>query len=183
MQKMSVQAPPKVLVEKYLIEIAKNYNVPYEPDQKVFGLYFNVMSMAKSLSLILQILDEAEEPESLIELGEGGSGNNGSNNLGGGASGGAGGGIPQPGFVGYPYMPMPAGEIPPHQPFQYPAPGGGSHQAGDEVKVPLGDGASPFAPYQPNIPPNGGQGAVAYPPHGYGPNEKELNFNYPPVSK
>ena len=35
MQKMSVHAPPKVLVEKYLIEIAANYNVPYEPDQKV----------------------------------------------------------------------------------------------------------------------------------------------------
>ncbi|KAM8946215.1 IST1 homolog [Pelodytes ibericus] len=32
MQKLSVVAPPKILVEKYLIEIAKNYNVQYEPD-------------------------------------------------------------------------------------------------------------------------------------------------------
>lgn len=35
MQKMSVQAPPKLLVEKYLIEIAKIYNVDYEPDPMV----------------------------------------------------------------------------------------------------------------------------------------------------
>lgn len=34
-QKLSVQAPPKLLVEKYLIEIAKMYNVDYEPDHKV----------------------------------------------------------------------------------------------------------------------------------------------------
>jgi vacuolar protein sorting-associated protein IST1 len=32
---MSVQAPPKILVEKYLIEIASIYSVDYEPDQKV----------------------------------------------------------------------------------------------------------------------------------------------------
>lgn len=37
-QKMSVQAPPKLLVEKYLIEISKIYNVVYEPDRKVCGL-------------------------------------------------------------------------------------------------------------------------------------------------
>lgn len=30
--KLSPEAPPKILVERYLIEIAKNYNVPYEPD-------------------------------------------------------------------------------------------------------------------------------------------------------
>ncbi|UYV67789.1 IST1 [Cordylochernes scorpioides] len=33
--KLSVQAPPKLLVEKYLIEIAKSHNVEYEPDQQV----------------------------------------------------------------------------------------------------------------------------------------------------
>jgi hypothetical protein len=31
--KLSPNAPPKPLVERYLIEIARNYNVPYEPDQ------------------------------------------------------------------------------------------------------------------------------------------------------
>ncbi|KAL4710445.1 hypothetical protein ACJJTC_008847 [Scirpophaga incertulas] len=35
MHKMSVQSPPKILVEKYLIEIAKNYNVEYVPDEQV----------------------------------------------------------------------------------------------------------------------------------------------------
>ena len=35
--KLSVQAPPKITVEKYLIEIAKYYNVEYEPDTQVIG--------------------------------------------------------------------------------------------------------------------------------------------------
>lgn len=33
--KLSVQSPPKILVERYLIEIAKNYNVEYTPDEQV----------------------------------------------------------------------------------------------------------------------------------------------------
>ncbi|XP_013137173.1 PREDICTED: IST1 homolog isoform X2 [Papilio polytes] len=33
--KLSVQSPPKILVERYLIEIAKKYNVEYEPDEQV----------------------------------------------------------------------------------------------------------------------------------------------------
>ncbi|XP_050681709.1 IST1 homolog isoform X1 [Leptidea sinapis] len=33
--KMSVQSPPKILIERYLIEIAKNYNVEYTPDEQV----------------------------------------------------------------------------------------------------------------------------------------------------
>jgi len=33
--KLSLRPPPKILVEKYLIEISKNYNVPYEPDLQV----------------------------------------------------------------------------------------------------------------------------------------------------
>lgn len=33
--KMSIQAPPKLLVEKYLIEIAKIFNIDYEPDQSI----------------------------------------------------------------------------------------------------------------------------------------------------
>ena len=32
MHKLSVQAPPKVLVENYLVEIARTYNVAYTPD-------------------------------------------------------------------------------------------------------------------------------------------------------
>lgn len=30
--KLSIQSPPKILVEKYIIEIAKSYNIDYEPD-------------------------------------------------------------------------------------------------------------------------------------------------------
>ena len=35
MHKLSVQAPPKILVERYMIEIAKTYNVPFEPDATI----------------------------------------------------------------------------------------------------------------------------------------------------
>lgn len=35
MHKLAVQAPPKLLVEKYLVEIAKIYNIDYEPDPAV----------------------------------------------------------------------------------------------------------------------------------------------------
>ncbi|XP_057320167.1 IST1 homolog [Microplitis mediator] len=35
--KMSIQSPSKLLVEKYLIEISKNYNIEYEPDPQVMA--------------------------------------------------------------------------------------------------------------------------------------------------
>ncbi|CAJ0941765.1 unnamed protein product [Ranitomeya imitator] len=37
MHKLSPEAPPKILVERYLIEIAKNYNVQYEPDARAMA--------------------------------------------------------------------------------------------------------------------------------------------------
>lgn len=37
--KFGVQPPPKILVEQYLIEISKNYNIPYEPDPQVNFLF------------------------------------------------------------------------------------------------------------------------------------------------
>ncbi|OCT56545.1 IST1 homolog isoform X1 [Xenopus laevis] len=37
MHKLSAAAPPRILVEKYLIEIAKNYKVPYEPDAVIMS--------------------------------------------------------------------------------------------------------------------------------------------------
>ncbi|KAM4017918.1 IST1 homolog isoform 2-T2 [Anomaloglossus baeobatrachus] len=37
MHKLSSETPPKLLVEKYLIEIAKNYKVEYEPDARVMA--------------------------------------------------------------------------------------------------------------------------------------------------
>ncbi|KAF5269324.1 hypothetical protein FQR65_LT02626 [Abscondita terminalis] len=35
--KLSIQSPPKLLVEKYLIEIANNYHIDYEPDPQVMN--------------------------------------------------------------------------------------------------------------------------------------------------
>lgn len=36
--KLSIQSPPKLLVEKYVIEIAKSYNISYEPDPQIMEL-------------------------------------------------------------------------------------------------------------------------------------------------
>ncbi|RZF47739.1 hypothetical protein LSTR_LSTR006003 [Laodelphax striatellus] len=33
--KLSIHAPPKLLVERYLVEIANSYNIPYEPDPQI----------------------------------------------------------------------------------------------------------------------------------------------------
>ncbi|XP_028392994.1 IST1 homolog [Dendronephthya gigantea] len=33
--KLSPNAPPKALVEQYLVEIARNYNIPYEPEESL----------------------------------------------------------------------------------------------------------------------------------------------------
>ena len=75
--KLSVQSPSKLLVEKYMIEIAKNYDIEYEPDPQVMAEGKDAM---------------------LIDIG-GGSGE--TNNLDQ-----ASGGIPQPpGFIGYPEAP------------------------------------------------------------------------------
>lgn len=94
---MSVQAPPKLLVEKYIIEIAKNFNVAYDPDPQV-----------------MRDEETAGMDALLIDL------NNEKNNLGGGGSGGGGGGggMPQPpGFVGFPQPPSLPSNF---QPFNYP---------------------------------------------------------------
>ncbi|XP_054856274.1 IST1 homolog [Eublepharis macularius] len=100
MHKLSVEAPPKILVERYLIEIAKNYNVPYEPDSVVMaeapaGVEANLIDVG--------FVDEAKK---------------------GGRGGGGGGGFMAPltgpdGVVPMP-MPMPS----PTPPFSYPPPKG-----------------------------------------------------------
>lgn len=77
--KMSVQSPSKLLVEKYLVEIAKNYNVEYEPDP--------------------QIMAEGQDAL-LIDIGSGGQPQNNLDQ--------ASGGVPQPvGFIGFPQLPVP----------------------------------------------------------------------------
>lgn len=103
MHKLGVQAPPKILVERYMIEIAKTYNVPFEPDP-------SVMSQ-----------DEIFAAENLlIDLGEkkGGGGGNG------GPSGGMGVLQPQQGggaSASAPsYPPPPQSQYPPPQQFYQP---------------------------------------------------------------
>ncbi|OXU24123.1 hypothetical protein TSAR_010137 [Trichomalopsis sarcophagae] len=77
--KLGVQSPSKLLVEKYLIEIAKIYNVEYEPDP--------------------QIMAEGQDAL-LIDIGSGGQAPNNLDQ--------ASGGMPQPaGFIGYPQPPLP----------------------------------------------------------------------------
>ncbi|XP_024591240.1 IST1 homolog isoform X3 [Neophocaena asiaeorientalis asiaeorientalis] len=108
MHKLSVEAPPKILVERYLIEIAKNYNVPYEPDSVVM----------------------AEAPPGvdtdLIDVGftddvkKGGPGRGG----GGGFT------APAGGLDGTVPMPMPMPMPSPNTPFSYPLPKGPKLQIG-----------------------------------------------------
>jgi len=110
MHKLSVQAPPKITVEKYLIEIARYYNVDYEPDSVVMSQ------------------DEVYVADNLIDLPGVPQGKNDLDDDEG--SGGAGGG----GFVAppfqYPAAPPPtklypqasdpgAGAGAPPQPFKY----------------------------------------------------------------
>lgn len=128
MHKMAIQAPPKLLVEKYLIEIAKIFNVDYEPDP-----------------LVMQSDKPNPGDSILIDLSDR---NNldGSSGGGGSSSGGAGGGgMPAPpGFIGYPQPPnLPQLPIlPPTVPFSYP----GSNMQN------FGSASAP--PFNYNIPPN-----------------------------
>nr|CAD7409816.1 unnamed protein product [Timema cristinae] len=77
--KMSIQSPPALLVEKYLIEIAKNYNIEFKPDPQV-----------------MKEDQQTSGVDALLDLND-----SDTNNLGGGQ------GPPQPaGFVGFPQPPM-----------------------------------------------------------------------------
>ena len=160
--KMSIQAPPKLLVEKYLIEIAKIYNIDYEPDQSIMQ-------------------SDQQRPDGfLIDLG------GDRNNLDGNIPA-----PPAPGFANFPQppplpiMPHPPGNLPFHYPnlpsnnvpFNYPGPsnhnnnnnnnnnGGGGMQASFH--------SAPSAPFNYNIPPNA--------PHE--PEKKDLNVNFLSVSE
>ncbi|XP_030572468.1 IST1 homolog isoform X3 [Drosophila novamexicana] len=159
MHKLTLQAPPKLLVENYLIAIAKNYNIEYEPDP--------------------QVMQEEQKPDQqhhLIDLSD-------RNNLSGG--GGGGGGAPAPpqmGFIGYPAMPqLPDMPLPPSsKPFNYP-PFGGSGGGGGGGGVGGGACAAP-SPIQPpppfayNIPPN--QPPASTSAQGKCAEEKDLNTNF-----
>lgn len=127
--KLSIHAPPKILVEKYLIEIAKNYNVPYEPDP--------------------QVMREDEQARGIDAL----LFDNTSNNLGG--EGGS--KSRPPGFVGYPLPPLiPDNNI---QPFSYPTLPEKSSPIPPDTGMQYPPASQPYAPPPPaafsyNIPPN-----------------------------
>jgi len=135
MHKLGVQAPPKMLVEKYLEEIAKTYNVPFEPDPGAVEI------------------DPLAAEGMLIDFDE---------KRGGGGAGGGGGmslpplnpekpPLPEPSVSG----PPPAGFVPPGftQPFNYPAPPQHQNPAPAYPPPPLPSvppvGGSTYEPLQP----------------------------------
>nr|XP_060644074.1 IST1 homolog isoform X1 [Anolis sagrei ordinatus] len=104
MHKLSVEAPPKILVERYLIEIAKNYSVPYEPDSVVLA---EAPADAESDLIDVGFVDDPKR---------------------GGRGGGGGGGFAAPlvgpdGVAPMP-LPMPMPMPSPAPPFSFPAPRG-----------------------------------------------------------
>ncbi|KAM4638253.1 IST1 homolog isoform 2-T2 [Amazona ochrocephala] len=104
MHKLSVEAPPKILVERYLIEIAKNYNVPYEPDSVVMA---EAPASGEADLIDVGFTDDVKK---------------------GGQGGGGGGGFTAPmighdGLVPTPVM-MPMPMPTPTPPFSYPPPKG-----------------------------------------------------------
>ncbi|KAM9192232.1 IST1 homolog isoform 4-T5 [Trichechus inunguis] len=113
MHKLSVEAPPKILVERYLIEIAKNYNVPYEPDSVV---------MAEAPPGVETDLIDVGFTDDVKKGGPG-------------RGGGGGGGFATPigGPDGTVPMPMPMPMPSPGSPFSYPLPKGPSDFSGSSV--------------------------------------------------
>ncbi|XP_016934836.2 IST1 homolog isoform X2 [Drosophila suzukii] len=154
MHKLTLQAPPKLLVEKYLIAIAKNYNIEYEPDPQVMQ-------------------EEQPQQPHLIDLSD-------RNNLSGG--GGAGGPAPpQMGFIGYPAVPplpnMP--EPPSVKPFNYPpfgGPGGGGGGGAPAGAYAAPHPMQPPPPFAYNIPPNQPAPPAVLPAKCA--EEKDLNTNF-----
>ena len=80
-KRLGLEAPCKLLVEQYLIEIAKNFNVAYEPDQSV---------MLKSGIIDENLISLKDRTDEIVRRGGGGAGGNDGGASGGGASGGGG---------------------------------------------------------------------------------------------
>ena len=76
-KRLGLEAPPKILVEQYLIEIAKNFNVAFVPDNNV------MLSSGLMSEELISLRDTVNE------ITRNNSNNNNSNNAGG--SGGSGG--------------------------------------------------------------------------------------------
>ncbi|KAM9301454.1 IST1 homolog [Gastrophryne carolinensis] len=156
MHKLSVEAPPKILVERYLIEIAKNYNVPYEPD--------SVVMVPTGVEADLIDVEFAEDRKK-----------------GGGGGGGGGFGVAMPTL---PAMQMPTPTIPypypaPAAPDTFNAPVGLYQPFGNQSPLPMGIAPPPI----PDIPPTydmiGNEGPHANAP----PAQDGPGINAPPVAK
>lgn len=89
MHRMNVAAPPKRLVENYMVEIAKTYNVPYEPDPLVM---MGPPPEATSLIDLERDLSGFDEKPSGTGSSNNSGGGGGSSGFGGGSSSGGGGG-------------------------------------------------------------------------------------------
>lgn len=114
-RRLGLEAPPKLLVEQYLIEIAKNFNVDYVPDNSIM-LQSGIMS------------------EELIQLRDTVNDIKRNNNSGGGGAGGSGGQGPELAY-NPPQPPQGAAAYP-----GYGDPGYGASAYQDQTKpsVPIG---------------------------------------------
>ena len=52
--KMTLAMPPKILVENYMIEIAKTYKVPFEPDPVIMMVCVLLLAM---IALCVSLID------------------------------------------------------------------------------------------------------------------------------
>jgi len=157
--KLSPDPPPKLLVERYLIEIARNYNVDFTPDPEVM--------MSEGIPTI-----DSKEFEN---IGGGGPGNFGfgppppGGSFGGGSSGGGGGGIPLPDVPNLPNVPMNQNAYPPYpsgpggMSAPYPPPAGSypGQQSGGSYP---GQNSGPAPPSYSSIPPAGHGSSKSGPP-------------------
>lgn len=67
MHKMNPAAPPKILVERYLIEIARSHNVPFEPDSSVLNVSHKKEEMMGTKGAVWCITKDKYCPPTWIE--------------------------------------------------------------------------------------------------------------------
>eukprot|EP00794_Sanderia_malayensis_P017445 gene17445-19190_t len=144
--KMSPDAPPSILVERYLMEIARNYNVAYQPDSSVMISEGIPTIDSKEFDNIGNFSGPPGGPSAPGGGGHGGGGGGGGigfENLGNRSM--AGGGPPLPSIPSVPGMQPGAATFPGHTPYPTEPP-----------------------PYQPSNhnekPPLGPDPSMAYPP-------------------
>jgi len=146
MHKMSVQAPPKLTVEKYLIEIAKYYNVDYQPDPQVM-----LQDEAYAVDALLDLAPPTPNMNDLDSPGHpghpGGSSGSGGNNGGGGFAY-----PPMHNPPGYSYPPGAAAYPPPPANSGHPPPGPASSQTLSEKDILRlnEEGPPPYFPSDPS---------------------------------